>query len=256
MAWKISNKTDQYRLVAKFSQAADRVAFLETVVARANDLSQDSLQINCQSRSVGLAVPSQHSEPFRTAIYDYLQRQSSSPAVSHPETPKAPPDPNLLDLYCDGGSRGNPGPAASGYIIIDQVGHPICQGGDFLGVATNNRAEYESLKKGLTRAVGLGIKSLHAHMDSQLIVRQVQGQYRVKHPDLKILHRSVLELVAQIEDFRISHIPRELNKTADAIVNQVLDNHNPETKSARPSVRRTSSTLLKSKQPDSQSVAG
>lgn len=234
MAWKINSKTNQYRLIAKFDQPADRAAFLAMVVDRVGTLGQDNLQINCQSRSVGLAVPRQGSQPLREAVDSYLQSSpASAPAAQ--ETSKPAPDEVCLDLYCDGGSRGNPGPAASGYVIINQSGHPVCQGGDFLGVATNNRAEYESLKKGLARAVGLGIKSLRAHMDSQLVVRQVQGQYRVKHPDLKTLHQAVLELVAQLDSFQISHIPRELNKTADAIVNQVLDNHSPETKPARQS---------------------
>lgn len=230
MAWKINSKTDQYRLIAKFDQPADRSAFLAMVVDRVGALGQDNLQINCQSRSVGLAVPRQGSQDFRQAVDGYLQ---SPPAPGPADSGAAAVvDESSLDLYCDGGSRGNPGPAASGYIIINQSGHPVCQGGDFLGVATNNRAEYESLKKGLSRAVGLGIKSLRAHMDSQLVVRQVQGQYRVKHPDLKTLHQAVLELVAQLDNFQISHVPREMNKTADAIVNGVLDNHSPETKPA------------------------
>ena len=228
MTWKINNKTNQYRLVVKFSQQNDRNDFLQMAVTKATDLEQPSLIINFQPGSIGLAVPQQNSQSFRTAIADYLQNrenktQSDSASSSGQDT-------DSLKLYCDGGSRGNPGPAASGYIIVDQLDQPVCQGGSFLGVATNNQAEYESLKKGLTRAVSMGIKSLHAYMDSQLVVRQVQGQYRVKNPDLQLLHKAIVELVAEFVNFRISFIPRELNKTADAIVNQTLDNHSPETK--------------------------
>ena len=252
MAWKINNKTDQYRLVAKFTRPDDRSTFLTAVVDQAGTLSQDNLQINCQARSVGLAVPRQASQPFRDAIDSYLKQSAVTVEGNKSEAGRADSsDGDYLDLYCDGGSRGNPGPAASGYIIINQAGHPICQGGDFLGVVTNNRAEYESLKKGLTRAVGMGIKALRAHMDSQLVVRQVQGQYRVKHPELKILHQSVIELAAQLDDFQISHVPRELNKTADAIVNQVLDNHSPETKP-----RRSDSAAVSRSKSDSSRSAG
>ena len=233
MTWKINNKTNQYRLVVKFDQPARRNDFLQLVLARAADLNQQTLIINCQPASVGLAVPQSESQPFRTAIVDHLQRQKGQtrPAPESTPTPTPTPDSEMLKLYCDGGSRGNPGPAASGYIIVNQLDQPVCQGGSFLGVATNNQAEYESLKKGLTRAVGMGVKSLHAYMDSQLVVRQVEGQYKVKNSDLQVLHKSVIELVGQFDNFQISYIPRELNKTADAIVNQTLDNHSPQTKS-------------------------
>lgn len=228
MTWKINNKTNQYRLVVKFGRPTARDEFLQTAISRAADLGQQSLIINCQPGSVGLAVPQQDSQPFRTAIVDHLQK-SGDKDPSGPEMDSSQAA-GLLKLYCDGGSRGNPGPAASGYIIVDQLDQPICQGGNFLGVATNNQAEYESLKKGLTRAVSMGVKSLHAYMDSQLVVRQVQGQYKVKNPDLQVLHRAVVGLVADFDNFQISYIPRELNKTADAIVNQTLDNHSPETR--------------------------
>ena len=224
----MNNKTNQYRLVVKFSQQTDRNNFLQMAVTKATDLDQPSLIINFQPGSIGLAVPQQNSQSFRTAIIDHLQKNKSK--IQSDLGQSSDQGIEMLKLYCDGGSRGNPGPAASGYIIVDQLDQPVCQGGSFLGVATNNQAEYESLKKGLTRAVSMGIKSLHAYMDSQLAVRQVQGQYRVKNSDLQVLHKSIIELVAELDNFQISYIPRELNKTADAIVNQVLDNHNPETK--------------------------
>lgn len=228
MTWKINNKTNQYRLVAKFNQPAARQGFLRMVVSQADDLGQQSLIINCQPGSVGLAVPRQDSQSFRTAVVGYLQRpKNGDPPGSKPEAAR---DADSLKLYCDGGSRGNPGPAASGYIIVNQLDQPICQGGNFMGVATNNQAEYESLKKGLERAVSMGVKLLHAYMDSQLVVRQVQGQYKVKNSDLQVLHKAVVGLVSEFDSFQISYIPRELNKTADAIVNQTLDNHSPETK--------------------------
>lgn len=232
MTWKINNKTNQYRLVVKFGQVDDRNRFLQTAVSRAADLNQTSLMINCQPSSVGLAVPKQDSQAFRTAIVDYLQKQNDQGRPSPDSSPAK--DSNSLKLYCDGGSRGNPGPAASGYIIVNQLDQPVCQGGSFLGVATNNQAEYESLKRGLTRAVGMGVKTLHAYMDSQLVVRQVQGQYKVKNSDLQLLHKAIIDLVAKFDNFQISYIPRELNKTADAIVNQTLDTHSPETKNGPP----------------------
>jgi len=135
------------------------------------------------------------------------------------------PDANdEFTLYCDGASRGNPGRAAIGYAIFAADGTEIAAHGEFLGDRlTNNVAEYEALLRGVANAHTLGIRRLRVRMDSQLVVRQVLGEYKVKHPGLKPLHASALERVRRFESFHIEHVRREDNRRADALANAALD---------------------------------
>jgi ribonuclease HI len=126
-------------------------------------------------------------------------------------------------LFADGGSRGNPGPAASGAVLIDPAGEVIEEVGEFLGIATNNVAEWTALILGLQAATNRGIRRLAVRLDSELVVKQMRGEYRVKHADLQPLHRRALALVRGFEHFDIRHIPRKQNALADALVNHVLD---------------------------------
>jgi ribonuclease HI len=126
-------------------------------------------------------------------------------------------------LFADGGSRGNPGPAASGAVLIDPAGEVIEEVGAFLGTATNNVAEWTALILGLQAAANRGIRRLAVRLDSELVVKQIRGEYRVKHADLQPLHRRALALVRGFEHFDIRHIPRKQNALADALVNHVLD---------------------------------
>jgi ribonuclease HI len=126
-------------------------------------------------------------------------------------------------LFADGGSRGNPGPAASGSVLIDPAGVQIKTVGTFLNVATNNVAEWTALVQGLEAASRLGIRRLAVRLDSELVVKQMSGEYRVKHPDLQPLHRRASQLCRAFERVEIRHVPRKQNALADALVNQVLD---------------------------------
>jgi ribonuclease HI len=126
-------------------------------------------------------------------------------------------------LFADGGSRGNPGPAASGAVLVDPAGEVIEEVGAFLGIATNNVAEWTALILGLQAAANRGIRRLDVRLDSELVVKQIRGEYRVKHVDLQPLHRRALALVRGFEHFDIRHIPRKQNALADSLVNQVLD---------------------------------
>ncbi len=132
-------------------------------------------------------------------------------------------------LFADGGSRGNPGPAASGAVLFDPAGEPIEEIGAYLGVATNNVAEWTALLLGLQAAVKLGIRSLRVRLDSELVVKQLRGEYRVKHPDLQPLHRRASQLLRAFEEVDVAHVPRKQNAWADRLVNQVLDQEAPET---------------------------
>lgn len=132
---------------------------------------------------------------------------------------------NTITLFADGGSRGNPGPAASGAVLLDENGEVIDEVGEFLGVATNNVAEWTALEIGLSAALRRNIKRLKVRLDSELVVRQVSGQYKVKHPGLQPFYRRVRALLAQFDHVEVAHVRRKENALADALVNQVLDAH-------------------------------
>lgn len=126
-------------------------------------------------------------------------------------------------LYTDGGSRGNPGPAGSGFVLFDSSGVTVCAEGHFLGEATNNRAEYDGLIRGLSSAVFHGCRSLEVRMDSELIVRQMTGRYRVKNEGLKGPFARAKALVDRLEHVDFVHVPREENTEADRLANEAMD---------------------------------
>jgi len=128
-----------------------------------------------------------------------------------------------LILNFDGGSRGNPGPAAYGIVIRAQDGTPLATIGRFIGTATNNVAEYSALIAGLHEARRLGAHRLVVRGDSQLIIRQMTGEYRVKHPDLQPLHRAAMALAAEFKKISYEYHPREENSLADALANKAMD---------------------------------
>jgi ribonuclease HI len=126
-------------------------------------------------------------------------------------------------VYCDGGSRGNPGPAAAAAVVIDPSGRVLAQKTWYQKRATNNEAEYQGLLLGLELARNLGLTQALIRMDSELVVRQVEGIYRVKQPHLRELWEAAQRQLAQLASWEIQHVPRNLNQAADALVNQVLD---------------------------------
>jgi ribonuclease HI len=127
-------------------------------------------------------------------------------------------------INADGASRGNPGPAAIGVVLRDSQGSIIGTVSRRLGTATNNQAEYRAVIAGLEKAVSLGARRVVLKSDSELIVRQINGRYRVKKPELQVLHRKVIALKDSLESFRISHVPRGENAESDRLANQALDN--------------------------------
>lgn len=126
-------------------------------------------------------------------------------------------------LRCDGGSRGNPGPGALGYALYDASGAEVEARGEFIGEVTNNVAEYRALLAGLEAAIARGADPLTVLMDSELVVRQMTGEYRVKHPGLKPLHASARGLAAQLPRVAFRAVRRGDNERADALVNGALD---------------------------------
>jgi ribonuclease HI len=128
-----------------------------------------------------------------------------------------------IKLFADGGSRGNPGPSASGYVLMDLDSNIIFKSGVYLGITTNNQAEYQALKFGLEAAQKMGARDVAVHMDSMLVVNQMKGIFKVKNRDLWPIHESIKELAATFKKVTYTHVPRELNKLADAEVNTTLD---------------------------------
>ncbi len=128
-----------------------------------------------------------------------------------------------IQLFGDGGSRGNPGPSASGYVIIDMNNRVIETNGEFLNITTNNQAEYHSLRLGLERAHQLGAEIVHVYMDSMLVINQMKGVFKVKNKDLIGVYMIVKELTSKFRSVDFTHVPREYNKLADAEVNRILD---------------------------------
>ena len=126
-------------------------------------------------------------------------------------------------LRCDGGSRGNPGPGALGYVLCDASGREVEARGEYIGMCTNNVAEYRSLIAGLTAAARHGVRSLVVRMDSELVVRQMLGQYKVKNEVLKSLNAEARRAVSPLGDVRFESVPRDDNGRADALVNEALD---------------------------------
>ena len=133
--------------------------------------------------------------------------------------------PSKVFLYSDGGARGNPGPAAIGVLVCDEKGHVLQDRGEVIGEATNNIAEYTALLVGLEMAHKLGARNVSAFMDSELVARQVSGQYRVKVPHLQTLCREVKERQKLFEQISFTHVPRTHEKIqyVDRLVNEALD---------------------------------
>ena len=127
-----------------------------------------------------------------------------------------------VTINADGASRGNPGPAAIGATIKDEQGILVARISQRIGHATNNQAEYRAAIVALKQAIKMGAKKVDINLDSQLVVRQVNGRYRVKNQALKSLFQEVKQLTGQLEAFTINHVPRDQNSEADRLANMAL----------------------------------
>jgi len=129
-----------------------------------------------------------------------------------------------LVIHTDGAARGNPGPAGAGAVLRNAAdGSLVAEIATFLGVRTNNYAEWTAVALALEEALLQGATHVDLRMDSQLVARQITGQYRVKHPDLKPIHAQVMSLLSRFAGYSVGHVPRELNKEADRLSNVAID---------------------------------
>lgn len=153
----------------------------------------------------------------------------STRGLAAPETPdlfrpprENPPSHHLV-AYSDGGARGNPGPAGYGVVVKDQSGHKVAALSQYLGHQTNNFAEYQGLIAALEYALEAGPKAIKVVSDSELLVRQIKGIYKVKNLTLQELHGRAKELIAQLDWFSIQHVLRDSNREADELANAAMD---------------------------------
>ena len=128
-----------------------------------------------------------------------------------------------MTAFCDGGSRGNPGPAGYGVFIQDENGAPLAELSDFIGIRSNNVAEYSGLLAALEWAIANGASELRVVSDSELMVKQIKGQYSVKSPDLKPLYEEAKRRAAKLGRFEMQHVLRGKNKEADRLANEAMD---------------------------------
>src|ERR1700680_2880161 len=156
--------------------------------------------------------------------------------------PRENPPQNHLVAYSDGGARGNPGPAGYGVVIKDQSGRKLAALSQYLGHRTNNFAEYQGLIAALEYALETGPKAIKVVSDSELLVRQIKGIYKVKNPTLKDLHARAKELIAQLDWFSIDHAMRDHNREADDLANQAMDKGTGRTSTTTHVVRGDSRT--------------
>jgi ribonuclease HI len=145
------------------------------------------------------------------------QRSRAEPGESLPRVVR------VLRVFSDGASRGNPGPAGAGAVLALPSGEVVERLGLFLGVQTNNHAEYMGAILGLRRALELGAEEVELFADSQLLIRQLAGRYRVKSPTLRPLHAEARALLAQFRRHTLTHLPREENREADEMSNRAID---------------------------------
>jgi probable phosphoglycerate mutase len=153
-------------------------------------------------------------------------RSPASPSLFSEPTPAAAANPeksNWINAHCDGGARGNPGPAGYGAVIQDDRGMVLAELSEFLGMRTNNFAEYSGLLACLQYALDHHHRRLRVVSDSELMVKQIQGKYKVNSPDLRPLWQEAKNRIARLEAFEISHALRHKNKDADRLANQAMD---------------------------------
>ena len=188
----------------ELSSEYDRYVWKKLSDIQRNELTQSTLQI------LGLQeIPYAISTLQEVEIKDDAKKSTINAAV----------------IYSDGGSRGNPGPSAAGFVIMNERGEVVSEGGAYLGITTNNIAEYQAVYLGLERAQELGVRVVDFRMDSQLVANQMNGLYKIKHPDLAIIHHRINELAGRFDKVTFSHVRREYNKLADGVVNKILDQH-------------------------------
>lgn len=132
---------------------------------------------------------------------------------------------DVIVIYSDGGSRGNPGPSAAGFVMLNSNQEVIAEGGEYLGITTNNQAEYQGVRLGLEKALELGYKKVDFKLDSMLVVNQMKGVYKIKNRELWPINERIRILMTKFDRVTFTHVNRQFNQLADGVVNKTLDAH-------------------------------
>ncbi len=221
-------KNNELHKQFKFKNFKEAFAFMHEVAAEAEarqhhprwHQSWDTIQIWLNTHEAGDIVTDKDQ-----AFADVIDAIYKSKNLV-PESVDYPPHAGVhksIKLYTDGGSRGNPGPSASGFVLLTLEGDIIKKSGVYLGITTNNQAEYQALKFGLEEAQKLGAREVDVYMDSLLVVNQMKGSFKVKNRDLWPIYEAIKVLAGHFKKVTYTHVPRELNKLADGEVNETLD---------------------------------
>lgn len=177
-----------------------------------SDIHQDELT---ESTTLLLGISQQQIQSVKTTLVE------NSDVIKTTE-------PSHVVVYSDGGSRGNPGPSAAGFVIMDGFDTVIHEGGMYLGITTNNQAEYHGVRLGLEKALEIGSRSVDFRIDSLLVVNQMNDVYKIKNRELWPIHERIRELVIKFDKVTFSHVRREFNQLADGMVNKILNAHENE----------------------------
>lgn len=210
-----ANRADEPSLSEVLNALAD--AGPQEAVARRLGLSPERLTeyLRESAQAVSWNVPARRAAPERVATRPDLPRHAE---------PMATPDRfRVLEVFSDGAARGNPGPAGAGAIVRLPSGQIIARLGKFLGTQTNNVAEYEGLLLGLAKAHELGAREVHVFADSLLVISQLKGEWKIKHPGLKPFYEQAKRLLTKFDRATLAHVRRELNGDADEMSNRAID---------------------------------
>lgn len=217
-------KDNQLNKKYVFENYSDAVTFVQHVAKVAESLNHHPDKIEITWGSVEIWLQS-HSDGniVTTKDHELSDRIDALVAKNDDKDVSDAQEIRVAKLYTDGGSRGNPGPSAIGVVLLDMDDNVVKKDGKYIGITTNNQAEYQALKHGLDRSRELGVKELTVFMDSLLVVNQMKGLYKVKNVELQPIYKAAIEAVNAFDHVDFVHVPRELNKIADGIVNETLD---------------------------------
>lgn len=230
--WKKTNNSLYQKF--EFKNFDEAFAFVEKVAVIARELNHhpkitnvyNVVELWLTSHDTGNTVTDRDTE-FSKRVTEIVKAEKSDISQKSP-VPDVGPNKKLptlakAKLFTDGGSRGNPGPSATGYILLDMDDNVVKKAGAYLGITTNNQAEYKALQAGLEEALNRGVKDLQVYMDSMLVVSQVNGVWKVKHQEMVPLHQAIRQLIDKFEKVSVEYVPRAMNKLADEMVNECLD---------------------------------
>lgn len=214
-------KDNYLEKVFEFDSFGDAITFVNKVAGVAN-AEDHHPKIIVDYRTVTLQTNT-HSAGDVVTEKDHLLADKLDSLVDVPKQITETPKIHEAKLFTDGGSRGNPGPSAIGFAILDMQDGVIRTESKYLGLTTNNQAEYQGLKEGLEVCRTMNIAHVHVHMDSLLVINQMKGLYKVKNRDLWPIYEAVKGMLVDFSKVTFTHVPRELNKIADGMVNECLD---------------------------------